>query len=337
MRAIVCHAFEGYRKLVLEELPAPDLRDEWVLIDTEASGLSFATELIVSGRYQRKPPLPFTPGTEAAGVVRRVGAGVDRVVPGERVVAALDWGGHAGQCIAHWAAVHKIPDGLPFGEATAMALSYPTSYGALAWRAKLERGETLLVHGAAGAVGLAAVEIGKALGATVIATAGTQARAEFALDHGADHALALDQGPFKDRVKDLTGGRGADVVFDPIGGPVTLESLRCLNQGARILTIGYASGQIPEVPANHFLLKNAALAGFNLGTYLGWGAPDERVAHAGRVAEMMAALMSLYEAGKLHPFVSHRFSLDRFQQAMENLFARQVTGKSVIEYGPEDR
>ena len=149
--------------------------------------------------------------------------------------------------------------------------------------------------------------------------------------------LALDEGPFKDRVKDLTGGLGADVVFDPIGGRVTLESLRCLNQGARILTIGYASGQIPDVPANHFLLKNAALAGFNLGTYLGWGAPDARAAHAGRVAQMMADLMALYEAGELHPFVSHRYTLDTFQAAMENLLDRQVTGKSVIEFGPDDR
>lgn len=337
MRAIVCHAFEGLRNLALERIPTPEIRDGWVLIDTHAAGLSFATELIVSGRYQRKPPLPFTPGTEVAGVVAEVGAGVGHVAPGDRVVAALDWGGHAGCCLAHGAGVHPIPDSLAFAEATAFAISYPTSYGALVWRAGLAGGETLLVHGAAGGVGLAAVEIGKSLGATVIATARTDERAAFAASHGADHVIALGDGGFREAVKELSGGRGADVIFDPIGGETTLESLRCMAQGARLLTIGYASGTIPAVPANHLLLKNASLVGFNLGLYLGWTPVDERQRHGPRMAAMMRALMAGYVAGDYRPEVSHRFTIERFQEAMETLLARQVRGKSVVEYGDGER
>lgn len=338
MRAVVCHDFTDYRNLKIETFPDPMLEDDWVLIDTHAAGLSFATSLVVAGKYQRKPPRPFVPGGEAAGIVTAVGRNVDHVKPGDRVVAALDWGAHAGRCRAHRACVHHIPAAMSFEEATAFALSYPTSHGALTWRARIQAGETLLVHGAAGAVGIAAVELGKALGATVIATASSAEKIAFAKSRGADHGLVLARGQsFYEAVRGWTGGRGADVIFDPIGGDTLMESLRCIAKEGRLLTIGYAAGRIPQVPANVLLLKNASLMGFNWGEYVGWGLVDERERFAPRVRDLMADLMRLYEAGALKPHVSHGFPLDQWVAGMENLLDRHVIGKSAIVLSGADR
>lgn len=347
MRAIVCREFTDYHNLKVEAFPDPALdgthpggnwAEDGVLIDTHAAGLSFATSLVIAGKYQRKPPRPFTPGSEAAGVVTAVGSGVTHVKPGQRVVAALDWGGHAGRCRARRACVHAIPDTMSFEEATAFALSYPTSYGALTWRSKLQAGETLLVHGATGAVGIAAVEIGKALGATVIATASTEEKIAFAKQRGADHGIVLRHGEhFYENVRTITRGRGADVIFDPIGGDTLIESLRCTAMEGRLLTIGYAAGDIPKIPANLLLLKSCAVMGFNYGTYVGWGLIDERDHFAPRVSTMMSDLMRLYERGALQPRVSHRFSLDQFVEGLDNLLDRRVLGKSVVVMTDGDR
>ena len=338
MRAVVCREFTDYRNLKVETFPDPVLDDDGVLIDTHAAGLTFATTLVVSGKYQRKPPRPFVPGLEAAGVVTAVGANVKHLHPGDRVVASLDWGAFAGRCRAHWACAHPIPASMSFEEATSFAGSYPTSYGALVRRAKLQEGETLLVHGAAGGVGIAAVEIGKALGATVIATASTPEKVAFAEQRGADHGLVLARdASFHEQVRGWTGGRGANVIYDPIGGATLLESLRCIAKEGRLLTIGYAGGQIPQIPANLLLLKNASVLGFNLGEYLGWGLTDERVAHAPRMRAMMTELMRLYEAGALKPRVSGCFTLEEFVAGMDAMLDRRRVGKSVLVMSEADR
>lgn len=339
MRAIVCHEFTDYHNLRVEQFPAPEAGDDWVQIDTHAAGISFATSLVIAGKYQRKPPRPFVPGTEAAGLVTAIGSKVKNVSVGDRVCAALDWGGLAGQCRGHHTTVYSIPASMSFEEATSFTGTYPTSYGALVWRANLQPGETLLVHGAAGAVGLAAVQIGKALGATVIACASTQERVDFAMkEGGADHGIVVNSSSsFFETVRALTGGAGADVIYDPIGGDVTSESLRCIARAGRLLTIGYAAGSIPQIPANILLLKNASVMGFNMGDYVGWGKTNERVQFAGAVQDMHVALNRMYEEGTVRPGVSHRWTLDEFDRGMDNLLERNVLGKSVVVMTEADR
>ena len=263
MRAVLCREFTDYRNLKVETLPDPALDDDGVLIDIHAAGLTFATTLVVAGKYQRKPPRPFVPGLEAAGVVAALGRNAaeqaSHLRPGSRVVASLDWGAFGGRARGHWSNVHPIPASMSFEEATSFAGSYPTAYGALVWRAKLQKGETLLVHAAAGGVGIAAVEIGKHLGARVIATASNADKVAFAQTRGADHGIVVKNGSsFYEQVRGLTQGQGADVVFDPAGGDVLIESLRCIAKEGRALTIGYAGGEIPLIPANTLLLKNCA-------------------------------------------------------------------------------
>ena len=333
MRAVVCHAFGPFENLLLEEAPAPELRPGTVRIRHEAIGVSFATHLVVAGRYQRRPPLPFSPGTEVAGVVAEVGGGTTRVRPGDRVLATLDWGGQAEQSVAPEVCVHPIPDAMGFAEATNFALSYPTSYAALVWKARLQAGEVVLVHGAAGAVGIAAVEIAKALGACVIATAGNAEKVDLAIAHGADHGVVYGEDGVAAAVKALTEGRGADVIIDPIGGPVTRDSLRAINREGRLLALGFASGAIPEIPANLLLLKNISALGLNYGTYVGWGPEDDREEFAPEVSALQQQLFTWFEEGRLHPVVSHRFPLERFQEAMATVLSRASRGKVVLEPG----
>lgn len=342
MRAVVCREFTDYRNLKVETIPDPVLDDDGILIDIHAGGLTFATTLVVSGKYQRKPPRPFVPGLEAAGVIAGMGAqaraNAPHLKPGDRVVASLDWGAFGGRARGHWSNVHPIPDAMTFEEATAFAGSYPTAYGALVWRAKVQAGEWLLVHAAAGGVGIAAVEIGKHLGARVIATASNADKVAFACSRGADHGIVLGRGmSFYEQVRTITGGEGANVVFDPAGGDVLLESLRCIAKEGRALTIGYAGGTIPQIPANTLLLKNCAVMGFNLGEYFGWGVIDERVKHAPRMREMMSELMRLYEVGALKPHVGARFALDDYVAGMDAMLDRSRVGKSVLVMQASDR
>ena len=339
MRAIVCHEFTDYHNLKVEETSAPEVGDDWVQIDTHAAGISFATSLVIAGKYQRKPPRPFVPGTEAAGVVTGIGSNVKNVSIGDRVCAALDWGGLAGQCRGHHQTVYSIPPSMSFAEATSFTGTYPTSYGALVWRANLQPGETLLVHGAAGGVGLAAVQIGKALGARVIAGASTQERVDFAVNEGgADHGIVVNgSSSFFEAVRTLTKGEGANVIFDPVGGEVTSESLRCIARAGRLLTIGYAGGSISQIPANILLLKNASVMGFNMGDYVGWGKTDERAKFANAVRQIHMTLDKMYEEGKVRPSVSHRWGLDDFVAGLDNLLKRNVLGKSVIVMTEADR
>ena len=333
MRALFCRQWCEFKDLRVEDIPAPELRPGCVRLRVAYAGLGFAISLVVTGRYQRKPPLPFVPGTEVTGTVIEVAAGVTRVKPGDRVLAILDWGGFADEAIATEDTVYPLPPGLDLASSTHLAISYGTAYGALAWRARLQPGETLLVHGAAGGTGLAAVELGKQLQARVIACASSEEKRAAANAHGAD--LVLPPRDFREQVKAYTGGRGADVIFDPVGGDVFDESLRCIAGEGRILTIGFAGGRVPQIPANLLLVKNIAVLGFNFGTYVGWGLTDERRAYAPRVQAMMARLFDWALSGKLRPTVSHCFELARFAEAMDVVLGRGSTGKVALKINEE--
>ena len=333
MRAVVVHEFTEYTNLEVEEIPAPSAPGAGELIlDIHASGVSFATHLMVSGRYQRKPPLPFTPGAEVAGVVAEVGPGVTRFKPGDRVVASLDWGGWAEQTLVKEVTCYALPEGIEFAQAAGMVLSYATSYASLLWKhgLQLEAGETLLVHGAAGGVGIAALEIGRIVGATVIATVSTEEKAEIARAHGADHVLVTREADFRDKVMDLTNGRGVDKVYDPVGGEHFMQSLRCMAAEGRIMPIGFAGGTIPQIPANLLLVKNLAVCGLNYGYYIGWSPHDARYESEERLRSLMTDLFQWTLDGKMAPTVAGTFPLSQFKEALGMVLARQAIGRVAI-------
>jgi NADPH:quinone reductase len=329
MRAVMCRDWAEYETLPFEEVPPPPMRPGGVRIATKAAGMSFATALVVTGRYQVKPPRPFTPGTDVAGVVTEVAPGVTRVKPGDRVFAAVDWGGHAEEVVAWQENVWPMPAGMRFTDATQLPLSYGTSYTALAWCARLAPGEWLLVHGAGGAVGLAAVELGKAMGARVIATAASAAKRDAACQHGADHVLDYTAGELRDGVRAITGG-GADVIFDPIGGDVFDASLRAVNPEGRILVIGFAGGRIQQIPANHLLVKNVAALGFNYGRYVGWGPHGDRKGFDTKLSAMFAEMARWHAEGKIRPTASPVFPLAQYRDAMAAVRGRQGIGKVAL-------
>jgi len=337
MKALVCHEFGPWDSLRLEQIaPPPMAGDHDVRIAVACASVSFAAGLMVAGRYQRRPPLPFVPGTECVGTVLEVGPAVTRVRPGMRVAATLDWGGYAQQAVVAEYTVYPMPDvaddpqgRLDFSTAMHLPLSYGTAYGALVWSAQLAAGETLLVTGAAGGVGSAAVQIGRALGARVIAVASTEAKRAFALAQGAHHALPTEG--FREQVKALTDGRGVDVVFDPVGGPVFDACLRACAQFGRMIIIGFAQGEIQQIPANLLLVKNIAVHGFYYGAHVGWGLSDEREARAPKVQAMMQTLFDWTLAGRLSPHVSHRLPLADYREAMTALTARESHGKVVLQ------
>ncbi|MFO1087092.1 MAG: NADPH:quinone oxidoreductase family protein [Reyranellaceae bacterium] len=330
MRAVVCRAWADYAALPLEEIAAPAMRPGGVRIATHAAGVSFATTLITSGNHQTKPSFPFVPGTEVAGVVTECAPGVTRVAVGDRVCAAPEWGGHAEEVVALEHNVFAIPDSLPFATAVQFPLSYGTAYGALAWRARTRPGETVLVFGASGAVGLAAVEVAKALGATVIACVGSAAKAAVARQHGADHVLAGPAETLRDAIKEIAGSGGVDVVFDPVGGAAFDVALRAAGPLCRVIVIGFASGQRPVAPANILLVKNIDVIGFYFGRYI-WDGVVPRLPWDRQVADAFVSLFGWYEAGLLQPTASLRFPLARYREAMQAVIDRRGIGKVVLE------
>ncbi|RDD60230.1 NADPH:quinone oxidoreductase family protein [Ferruginivarius sediminum] len=322
MRAVLCDDYQGIDALRIGDVDLPAPGPGEVAIDVAAAGVNFADTLIVAGKYQEKPQTPFSPGFEIAGTVTAVGKGVSHVGVGERVMAILGKGGYAESAIAPGDAVFPIPETLDFVSAAGFPITYGTAHAALVWRAGLKAGETLVVHGAAGGVGLAAVEVGKALGAHVIATAGGPEKLEVARRHGADEAIDYREEDVRARIKALTDGAGADVVFDPVGGKVFEASLRSTAWCGRIVVIGFASGEVPSVPANILLVKNISVMGLYWGSY--WKhAPD-------LLHKEFEALFRWYEAGSLHPHVSHTFALGDAQDAMRMLQSRKATGKVVL-------
>ena len=326
MRAVLCHEWGGPEGLRVEDVEPPVPGAGQVRLAVHAAGVNFADILIVAGQYQEKPPFPFSPGMEAAGVVDAVGPGVTHVAPGDRVLAVPDSGSFAEFAIARETDVFRLPDGMDFVTAAGFPITYGTAHGALTWRAQLEAGEVLLVHGAAGGVGLAAVEVGKALGATVIATARGAEKLAVAKAHGADHLIDTGSEDVRTRVKDLTGERGgADVVFDPVGGDLFDASLRCVAWGARLLVVGFAAGRVPQIPANILLVKSVSA----IGVY--WGSHRRREPE--RVRAEFAELFDWYTEGKLRPHVSHTLGLDQATEALMLLKDRKSTGKVVLTTG----
>jgi len=320
MQAVHCQELSGVDGLRLVEVDPPALEAGGVLIDVHATGVNFADTLITRGEYQEQPPLPFAPGMEVAGTVREAAIYVSNVAPGDRVLALLDHGGYAEIAAAHEADVIRIPDAMDFATAATFPVVYLTSHLALQHRARLQRGEVLLVHGASGGVGLTAVEVGKALGATVIASASSPEKLEVARAHGADHLINYAEKDIRDRVLELTGG--ADVVYDPVGGDAFRASLRCINPGGRILVIGFASGDVPQIPANHLLVKDAAALGLSLGQI--------RKHQPQLIRESLRELLDWWERGRLKPLVSESYPLAKYEEALAAITGRRVTGKIAL-------
>jgi NADPH2:quinone reductase len=276
--------------------------------------------------------LPFVPGSEVAGIITEVGPEVDRFKLGDRVVAVADWGGLSEETVVDDATVYPLPDAIPFHLAVSLTPSYATSLAALTWSHLLnvQAGETLLVHGSAGGVGLAAVEIGKILGATVIATAGTDEKCQFISDRGADYVINYREQSFREPVLDLTHGRGAHAIYDPVGGEVFMQSLRCIAPEGRICPIGFAGGTIPQIPANILLVKNVTVCALNLGYYLGWSPHDVRYKYVDRLSRDAATLCQWYNAGRISLATSHTFPLEQFQEAMQVVVQRRSLGRVVL-------
>jgi NADPH2:quinone reductase len=319
---MLCKAFGEPESLVLEEVQSPPLADNEVRVRVHAAGVNFPDILIIQGKYQYKPAFPFSPGGEAAGEVIEVGPEVSGFKPGQRVVAMSPYGAFAEEMVAPEFKVMAIPDELDYVTAASMSLTYGTSAYALIDRGALQPGETLLVHGAAGGVGLAAVEIGRALGARVIATAGSDEKLQIAAEHGAQELINYRDGDFKDKVKELTDGNGADVIYDPVGGDVFDQSLRCINWGGRLLVIGFASGRIPSAPANLALLKSCSIVG------VFWGAWSQREPEAN--AKTFEKILDWWREGTIRPHISHTFPLAQAGDALYALIERKVVGKAVL-------
>jgi NADPH:quinone reductase len=322
MRAIVCRELSGVGGLELAEVPTPAPGPGQVRVRVRAAGVNFADSLIIKGQYQDKPALPFVPGMEIAGRVEACGPGVAGFAPGDRVMAALDLGGFAEAAVCSVEDVVRLPDSIDDVTAAGFAIAYGTAYGALCWAGRLRAGETLVVHGAAGGVGLAAVECGRALGARVIATARGEGHIAVAREHGAAATIDTASEDLRTRLKALTDGRGADVIFDPIGGDVFQASLRGIAWEGRLLVIGFASGQIPQIPANLLLVKNASAVGFYWGSY--------RRHDPTRVRAAFEELLRWHGEGRIRPLVSEVRPLAQAPEALERLLSRQSSGKIVL-------
>jgi NADPH:quinone reductase len=326
MRAVQCNAWGELGNIAVAEVPQPSPPGPGrVAVEVAAAGVNFADILMITGKYQERPLPPFTPGLEVAGRVSALGPGVTRVKTGDRVLAMLDHGGFAENVVAKESDVFRIPDGMGFAEAAGFAIAYGTSHSALAWRAALEPGELLLVLGAAGGVGLTAVEIGKAMGARVIACAGGAEKLEIAKAHGADYLIDYRSENIRARVREIADGAGADVVYDPVGGESFDAALRAINWSARIVVVGFASGKVPQIPANILLVKNVAVHGLYWGSY--------RRYRAERLPAAFEQMFGWWREGKLKPFVSARLDLAEAKQALAQLAERRATGKVVLTMG----
>jgi len=322
VKAVLCKAHGPPEDLVVEDVPAPQPGNGEVLLDVHACGLNFPDVLMIQGKYQSQPPLPFAPGGEVAGVVAALGAGVEGVAVGDRVFGSTGFGGCAEQVVMNQRALRPVPDGMTLQQASAISTTYGTSYYALKQRASLQRGENLLVLGAAGGVGLAAVELGHAMGARVIAAASTDEKLAVARAAGADELIDYSDGELKDKVKALTGGKGADVIYDPVGGALFDQCMRSINWYGRVLVIGFAAGDIPRVPINLILLKSCQVVGVFYGA---WAAkfPDESAAN-------FAEILDLYRQGRIDPLVGAEYPLSGHAQALRCLMERRAVGKVVV-------
>ena len=327
MKAIVCKAYGPPENLVLEEIDDPVAAENEAIVQIYSASLNFPDGLQIQGKYQFQPPMPFTPGSEVGGIITSVGAGIRGFAVGDRVMATPGIGGLAEQVAVKADGLRKIPDSMDFKTAAGFAMIYTTSYYALKQRAHLQAGETLLVLGASGGVGLAAVELGKLMGARVIAAASSDEKLDFVNRLNPDALLNYGDGELKERVKELTGGTGADVIYDPVGGDLFDQSCRCINWNGRLLVVGFASGRIPEYKANLALLKGSSMVGVFLGRF--------RKEEPAEYEKNFAELLEMYDAGKLTPIVTESFAMTDFVDAFNVFTERKVMGKVTLEINKE--
>ena len=322
MKAVLCRAYGPPESLVVEDVASPAPGPGEAVIAVKAASVNFPDVLIIENKYQVKPPLPFSPGSELAGIVKTVGDGVTAFAAGDRVMAITGYGAFAEEVKTEARRMLAIPPGMDFATAAAFGLTYATSEHALVDRGALKPGETLLVLGAAGGVGLAAIEIGKILGARVIACASSDDKLAVCREHGADETINYATEDLRERIKTLTGGHGADVVYDPVGGSYTELALRSIAWRGRLLVVGFAAGDIPKIPLNLTLLKGCSIVG------VFWG--DWARREPTHFAEAMARLARWYAEGKLKPHISATFPLERAAEALILMASRKVTGKVVL-------
>jgi len=323
MKAMLCTTYGPPESLKLTEIDSPPVGKGQVRVAIHASGVNFPDTLIIQGKYQFKPEMPFAPGHEVAGDVIEVGEGVTRFKKGDRVIAMTGHGGYADEVVVNEGNLLKMPDNMSYIDGAAFTMTYGTSYYALKQRGELKPGETLLVLGAAGGVGLAAVELGKIMGAKVIAAAGSDEKLELTKKYGAEAVINYTKDKIRDRMKELTeNGRGADVIYDAVGGDAFDEAIRSINWLGRLLVIGFASGRIPSLPANLALLKSCDVRGVFYGA---WRARDPKDS-----AQNFKEMLDWYAQGKLKPHVSMTFPLEKSADAMNALLSRKATGKIVL-------
>ena len=322
MKAVLCKEYGPPEKLSVEEVPDLTPGKGQVVVAVKACGVNFPDTLIIQGKYQFKPPLPFSPGGEVAGVVKSVGEGVTNVKPGDPVIAFASWGGFAEEMVAEAAQLIPIPPGLDFPTASAFVLTYGTSIHALKDRAQIQPGETLLVLGAAGGVGLSAIEIGKILGARVIAAASSQEKLDVCREHGADDLINYATEDLKERLKELTNGKGVDVVYDPVGGSYSEVALRNTAWNGRYLVIGFTAGDIPRIPLNLPLLKGCSIVGVFWGAFAGRNPGGNR--------RNLLELLGWLREGTLKPYISATYPLEGAAQALQEIMDRKVKGKVVL-------
>jgi NADPH2:quinone reductase len=322
VKAVVCRQFGPPESLMIEELPSPRPGPGQAVVSVRAASLNFPDVLVIQNKYQMKPPLPFSPGSELAGVVKEVADGVTSVAPGDRVMAAVAVGAFAEEVAVDAAKLHRIPDGMPDEDASGLLFTYGTCEHALVDRAALQPGETLLVLGASGGIGVAAIEIGVALGARVIACASSEAKLAVCRQHGASDTIDYSRDDLRERVKALTEGKGADVVCDAVGGPYSEPALRSTAWRGRFLVVGFAAGEIPKIPLNLVLLKGCAIVG------VFWG--DFMRREPALFNESVRNVCEWYGEGKLKPHISEILPMARAAEALQKMASRQVTGKIVL-------
>jgi len=322
MRAVLCKSWGPPDTLVVEDLPSPKPGNGQILVSVKASGVNFPDVLVIQNKYQFKPELPFSPGSEIAGVVKQIGEGVKRFKPGDRVMALIRSGGYAEEVAVDEAVAAPIPAGIDFTVAASFGLVYATAYHALKDRAAIKPGETLLVLGAAGGAGLAAVELGTLLGARVIACASSDDKLETCKRHGAQAAINYEREDLREALKRFTRGDGVDVAFDPVGGKYSEPAVRSMAWKGRYLVVGFAAGEIPKIPLNLALLKGCAIVGVFWGEF----ARRERDLNVANLKELTEWL----RAGKIKPLVSATYPLERAADALNDLMNRNVRGKVVL-------
>jgi len=322
MKAVLCKEYGPPESLVIEDIPSPRPGKGQVVITVKACGVNFPDTLIIEGKYQFKPALPFSPGGEVSGIVKELGEGVNTVKVGDRVIAFTGWGGFAEEVVTEAAKLIPIPGDIDFATAASFTLVFGTAHHALKDRAHIKPGETLLVLGAAGGVGLASVELGKLMGARVIAAASSDEKLEVCKQHGADDVINYTNEDLRVRVKTLTGGNGVDVIVDPLGGNYSEPALRSIAWNGRFLVIGFAAGDIPRIPLNLTLLKGCSIVG------VFWGSFTEHEPRHNQ--ENLQELLTWLAEGKLKPHISATYPLERAAGALNDVLNRKVKGKVVL-------